>query len=498
MATETGLYVYQVSYTAPTGGSHTGSLTITSEITNGTNNGTISVTLPNATSPTLDYLDTASNTTTGSASNNDVYDSTLNVHNAYIGTVVLPTGYEGFLVKDTGNNNYYIFTTSKLPTADVGSGTARTVNVSYNTATTGAGANANWDTTTGNPYTPCFLAGTSLRTPSGDAAVESLNAGDLVITVRDGAEIAQKITWVGHRSVKPGDLAGDDAHPIRIKAGAFADNVPYRDLLVTAEHCIFTGGVLIPARLLVNGGSIVVDRAIDTFTYYHVELATHAILLAEGLTTESYLDTGNRGNFANADVAALRQNLSVNPTHKSWADAAAPLMVEPSGVEPVWVMLNARAQATGMLTETPAPALSQDADLRLVTAGGAVIRPLRVESGKVLFMLPAGSGAISLVSRTARPADTIAPYIDDRRELGVLVGAINLYEGRRKTSVTTHLETPELSGWFAPEAGPQRWTNGRASLPVAFTGPHDRAAILEIQICKAGPYLATEATPLAA
>jgi hypothetical protein len=34
--------------------------------------------------------------------------------------------------------------------------------------------------------------------------------------------------------------------------------------------------------------------------YYHVELDQHAILLAEGRPAESYLNTGNRGFFANS------------------------------------------------------------------------------------------------------------------------------------------------------------------------------------------------------
>src|SRR5208283_3219127 len=36
-------------------------------------------------------------------------------------------------------------------------------------------------------------------------------------------------------------------------------------------------------------------------TYWHVELDRHEVLLAEGLQVESYLDTGNRNAFANAE-----------------------------------------------------------------------------------------------------------------------------------------------------------------------------------------------------
>ena len=39
----------------------------------------------------------------------------------------------------------------------------------------------------------------------------------------------------------------------------------------------------------------------DQVTYYHVELPRHAVLLAEGLPAETYLDVGYRDNFENND-----------------------------------------------------------------------------------------------------------------------------------------------------------------------------------------------------
>jgi hypothetical protein len=35
----------------------------------------------------------------------------------------------------------------------------------------------------------------------------------------------------------------------------------------------------------------------DTVTYWHVELDRHAVLLAEGMPAESYLDCGDRAAF---------------------------------------------------------------------------------------------------------------------------------------------------------------------------------------------------------
>jgi hypothetical protein len=49
---------------------------------------------------------------------------------------------------------------------------------------------------------------------------------------------------------------------------------------------------------LVNGTTIA-QVPMDAIRYYHVELPRHDVLLAERLPVESYLDTGNRSNFAN-------------------------------------------------------------------------------------------------------------------------------------------------------------------------------------------------------
>jgi hypothetical protein len=350
--------------------------------------------------------------------------------------------------------------------------------------------------TGGNVYTfsdVCFLEGTAIATPAGEVAVEALQIGDLVTTIVGGEAVAKPVKWVGYRSVKPGDLAGEDAHPIRIKAGAFADNMPQRDLLVTPEHCILVDGGLTPARLLVNGRSIIVDTGISSFTYYHVELENHGILLAEGLATESYLDTGNRGRFANSKVTAFRFRMDQDTAHEAWQHAAAPLTVDPARVEPTWRTLNARAEQLGLAKVTAEPVLTTDPDLHIVTGNGAVIRPMRQHQDRFMFMVPAGAQNLTIASRTARPSETM-PFIDDRRDLGVLVGEIALYEGRKKTLINGHLAAADLEGWYGLETAARRWTNGSAKLPLDLTKLRGQAAILEIQIVNAGPYpLAAEA-----
>jgi len=133
--------------------------------------------------------------------------------------------------------------------------------------------------------------------------VEELAVGDRIITARRHRGTAE-VVWIGHRHIDLRRHANPaTARPVRIRAGAFGKGRPARDLLLSPDHCIFMphgGGTLVPARQLVNGITVTVDHDATEITYYHVELPAHDVLLAEGLPAESYLDTGNRTQFANA------------------------------------------------------------------------------------------------------------------------------------------------------------------------------------------------------
>jgi hypothetical protein len=83
---------------------------------------------------------------------------------------------------------------------------------------------------------------------------------------------------------------------VRVRAGAFGENVPVRDLYLSPDHAVFVDNVLIPVKLLLNATTIA-QVGNDRVRYFHVELPRHAIILAEGLTVESYLDTDARANF---------------------------------------------------------------------------------------------------------------------------------------------------------------------------------------------------------
>ncbi len=153
----------------------------------------------------------------------------------------------------------------------------------------------------GDPSFLCFVGGTAIATPEGARAVETLEQGDLVVTA-DGRTMAVK--WVGQQMVRPGADTTAAVRPVRIKAGALGDALPVRDLLVSPDHGLMLDGALVHASTLVNGTTIVVESAIEAFSYYHVELAEHALLLAEGVAAESYTDRASRLAFDNAAAYA--------------------------------------------------------------------------------------------------------------------------------------------------------------------------------------------------
>jgi hypothetical protein len=337
----------------------------------------------------------------------------------------------------------------------------------------------------------CFAAGTLIATTKGEIAVEALAVGDVVVTA-DGAEEA--ISWLGHRDVKIIGGKADQKYLVRIAADAVAPGLPRRDLLVTQEHCLLLDGVLVPARMLVNDTTITLDRSITSYTYYHVELARHAVILAEGLATESYLDTGNRGNFANADMVAMVPAHGVDAGHGAWRKAAAPLAVDRATVEPIWRRLADRAAVAGLSGR--APVLTEEHGLHLVTDAGQALWPVAAKDGRFLFMLPPATDTVRLRSRASRPSDVAGPFVDDRRMLGVNVGSMTLTQGRR--TATLQVERA-ASGWHvagAAEAG--RWTNGDAALKISGNKGSNRLAVLEIQLLAAGPYVVEEAARLAA
>jgi hypothetical protein len=195
----------------------------------------------------------------------------------------------------------------------------------------------------------CFTGGTLIRTPDGEAAVESLKRGDRVLT-QDG-RIAT-VDWLGIQTISMRFADKLRVLPIRIKAGALAENVPSRDLLVSPDHAILVAGALIQAGALVNGTSIVRETNVPmTFTYYHVEVEDHSLILAENTPAETFVDNVERLAFDNwAEHEALYPNgkqVTELPYPRAKSHRQVPVSTR--------VMLGARAQAIGA-TESSAVA----------------------------------------------------------------------------------------------------------------------------------------------
>jgi len=284
---------------------------------------------------------------------------------------------------------------------------------------------------------PCFAGGTRLLTATGEVAVEDLAVGDRLPT-RLGAGIA-RVKWIGHREVncrrhpRPWDV-----WPVRVMAGAFAPGAPLRDLWLSPDHAVHAAGMLVPVRYLINGATIAqVPR--DRVTYWHVELEAHDVVLAEGLPVETYLDTGNRASFANADGAVA---MAPEFARGAWAaSGCAPLVTEGPAVAETRKALVARAAALGF-------GLTGEAGLRLEVDGRVVVDGV----------LPEGARRAVLVSRAAVPAEVDAG--PDGRRLGVAVVSVRL-DGE-----AVALDDARLgAGWHAAESG-WRWTDGHGAIDV--------------------------------
>lgn len=144
----------------------------------------------------------------------------------------------------------------------------------------------------------CFLAGTMIRTPLGEFAVERLTIGDQVTTA-DGRALAVK--FIGRQTISKPFADAMTCHPICIKAGALDHNVPARDLYTSPGHAMLIDGMLVIAGALINGTSICrVQSVPERFTYFHIELDEHAVIFAEGAATETFCDNVPREVFDNA------------------------------------------------------------------------------------------------------------------------------------------------------------------------------------------------------
>jgi len=320
-------------------------------------------------------------------------------------------------------------------------------------------------------YVPCYAEGTRIAVLGADGtprhvAVEALREGDIAVLHCGGT---RPIVWIGSRRI---DVVRhpdpDSVAPIRIAAGAVAPGQPRRDLTVSPDHAVMVDGVLIPARMLLNGASVG-RLEVRSVRYFHVELDAHDILLAEGLPAESYLDTGNRATFAGDSVLALHPDLTPTPR-----TAGLPVAIDEATVRPAWARVAARA---GLGTADTAMPAVPDAPALIVD--GAAVRPIALALNRIAYVLPTHARSARLVSAATRPADA-RPWLDDRRRLGVAVSRLEA------DGAVLPLDGPDLrAGWHAPERDGGRhwrWTDGDAAINL----PHGTTlfTVTLVQACR--------------
>jgi hypothetical protein len=296
---------------------------------------------------------------------------------------------------------------------------------------------------------PCFREGTRLESEHGPVAVEALQPG---MRLRTAGGALRPIVWIGHsrvdcrRHARPPDVL-----PVRVAAGAMGEGLPRRDLWLSPDHALLVDGYLVPVRYLLNGATIVQEAA-GRVGYFHVELATHDILLAEGMPAESYLDTGNRGAFANGGGARM---LHPDFARGVWqAQACADLLLD----GPVLAGIRRRLLA---VARTLGYRLSDDPRLRVLIDG--IPAAASIDGARWRVSLPPRARQVRLVSRRWVPAHA-RPDARDTRILGVAVANLRLDDR------SVDLEDSRLSsGWAAPEPD-WRWTDGNAGLALAGVG----------------------------
>jgi len=144
-----------------------------------------------------------------------------------------------------------------------------------------------------NDLVVCFVAGTKIRTPEGEKAIEELQIGDLISTA-NGAK-AVKFACQSTRSFN--ELLATGKNPIRVAAGTFGATA---DLLMSPSHAINLEGSLIESGALIDHASVerVTEWNATELTYFNLELDQHELIWANGVATESYFSSYRTNGFS--------------------------------------------------------------------------------------------------------------------------------------------------------------------------------------------------------
>ena len=327
----------------------------------------------------------------------------------------------------------------------------------------------------------CYLKGTRIATPDGEVQVETLKAGDKVLTAAGGVAT---VKWLGHRTLYKNRIPAKDAvraFPILFKKDSIANNVPHRDLTLSPGHHVSFDGTLVPAMMLVNGQTIIQQFNTKVFEYFHVELEQFDIILAEGVPAESYVDTGNRSMFQNAADVAM--NPDFGPAEGRPEVKGIKVVQQGPVVEAIRKQLLARAEAITGAVRTTDAALCIEVNGQIVHS-----TPEFSKEGVYQFALPANAGDVRVLSRSAIVRDVTPLARRDLRQIGVgLSGiAVSTAGGRQQISLTDTALTG-LNAAQDVKGSTMRWTNGAAVIPATLINTTG-AATLELTVLRTYSY----------
>jgi Hint domain len=155
------------------------------------------------------------------------------------------------------------------------------------------------------PAPICYLRGTRLRTTKTGRCVEDLKIGERVVILsgdnKPSKPVSKPIKWIGRqRFEKRSERWPANLEPVRIRRFALDEQTPHRNLYLSPNHAIYIDGLLIPAKYLINGTSIVqaMPEGVEEIEYFHIELETHEVIFAEGVAAETLLVMKDREAFA--------------------------------------------------------------------------------------------------------------------------------------------------------------------------------------------------------
>lgn len=152
--------------------------------------------------------------------------------------------------------------------------------------------------TTSQTALTCFCRGTLIETVNGNTSIETLKAGDLVMTMDNGL---QPIRWIGSTKVNAEQMASNPRlRPICISAGAISPGLPTRDLYVSRQHRMLIDSsiaksrfndeaVLVSTIKLTALSGIYIDDVQNETEFFHILFDEHQVIYSNGTPSESLL-----------------------------------------------------------------------------------------------------------------------------------------------------------------------------------------------------------------